>query len=204
MALPSKTSEYHYILFLKPHGVLSQFTVEGKWKSIKEFGPFPETVYPVGRLDAESEGLLLLTDDNRVKSFLTDPKHHFPKTYVVQVEGIPGEEALQRLRDGVLIEGKRTAPADIQRLSEEPRLPLRSVPIRFRKSIPTSWIEMTLREGRNRQIRKMTAAVGYPSLRIFRSRIGPLTTAGLEPGQHRELSKSEVDRLLAFPLTDHR
>jgi 23S rRNA pseudouridine2457 synthase len=187
--------QHQYILFFKPFGVLSQFTPEGKWKSLKEFGPFPLSVYPVGRLDAESEGLLLLTDDNRVKQHLTDPIHHFPKTYIVQVEGIPDEGALQQLRTGVIVEGRLTEKAGVMRLDSEPLLPPRPVPIRFRKNIPTSWIEMTLHEGRNRQIRKMTAAIGFPALRILRSRIGFLTADGLEPGQHRFLSENEIAEL---------
>jgi len=182
-----------YILFNKPYAVLSQFTpYEGK-RSLKDFG-FPKNVYPVGRLDYDSEGLLLLTDDNDIKHKLTDPIFELPKTYLVQVEKIPTEESLQQLRNGIIIEGRKTKPADVRLLPEEPPLPPRPVPIRFRKTVPTAWIEMIIREGRNRQVRKMTAAVGHPTLRLVRTKIGNLEIRELKPGEWREISKEEVLR----------
>jgi 23S rRNA pseudouridine2457 synthase len=185
-----------YFLFYKPHGVLSQFTSEWGRKSLQDYGPFPSDVYPVGRLDAASEGLLLLTNDNHLKHRLTDPRFRHPRTYLVQVERVPDERALRELRDGVTIEGKVTQQADIQLLDREPALPPRPVPVRFRKNVPTAWLSITLREGRNRQIRKMTASVGYPTLRLVRSAIGELTLEGLTPGGMRALTGEEVRRML--------
>jgi len=180
-----------YILFYKPYAVLSQFSSEDGKKSLKDF-EFPKNVYPVGRLDYDSEGLLLLTDDNDIKHKLTDPKFEHPKTYLVQVERIPAEDALQKLRSSVILEGRKTKPADVILLNEEPLLPARSVPIRFRKNIPTAWIEMTLREGRNRQARKMTAAVGHPALRLVRIKFGNLEIGTLKPGEWKDISRSEI------------
>jgi 23S rRNA pseudouridine2457 synthase len=180
-----------YILFNKPYAVLSQFTAEDGKQSLKDFG-FPKGVYPVGRLDYDSEGLLLLTDDNEIKHKLTDPKFELPKTYLAQVERIPTEESLQQLRDGVIIEGKKTRPAIVTLLTNEPDLPPRSVPIRFRKTVPTAWIEVTIREGRNRQVRKMTASVGHPTLRLVRIKIGNIVIENLKPGEWREISKEEI------------
>ena len=191
-------AEFHTILFNKPFGVLSQFSSEGDHPTLSDFGPFPSTVYPAGRLDAESEGLLLLTDDNALKHMLTDPRFGHPRTYLVQVERIPGEHALQLLRTGVVIEGHKTKPADVNLLSDEPPLGPRPVPIRFRKHVPTSWLEITLREGRNRQVRKMTAAVGHPTLRLVRIRIGSLSLEGLAPGDWRPLSRKERAALQEF------
>lgn len=186
---------FHYILFYKPYGVLSQFTSEGKWKSLKDFGPFPSTVYAAGRLDADSEGLLFLTNDNALKHRLTDPTFEHSKTYLVQVERCPGEADLEKLRNGFAVNGILTKPAEVLLLTEEPVLPPRAVPIRFRKNVPTSWIQITIREGRNRQVRRMTAAIGYPTLRLVRSKFGILDLAGLTSGKHRSLQKSEIDRL---------
>ena len=177
-----------YILFYKPYLVLSQFTSEDEKKCLKDFGPFPNDVYPVGRLDYDSEGLLLLTNDNQVRHRLLEPKYEHPRTYLVQVERIPTEEALEQLRIGVLIEGQKTKPADVHLLNEEPQLPERIPPIRFRKNVPTAWIELTLREGRNRQVRKMTAAVGFPTLRLVRSKIAGWSIGGMKPGEWKEVS----------------
>lgn len=177
-----------YILFNKPYAVLSQFTPEDGKQSLRDFG-FPKDVYPVGRLDYDSEGLLLLTDDNEIKHKLTDPKFKLPKTYLVQIERIPSEQSLQRLRDGVMIEGRKTRPAKLRLLDDEPDIPPRSVPIRYRKTVPTAWIELTIREGRNRQVRKMTAAVGHPTLRLIRVKIGNIGMHGLQPGQWIEIGK---------------
>lgn len=191
-----RSQAFHYVVFYKPYGVLTQFSREDGHQSLADFGPFSSDVYPAGRLDAESEGLVVLTNDNRLKQLLTEPRFNHPRTYVVQVERIPDEQSLQRLRDGVLIEGKQTRPAGVRLLGTEPALPPRSVPIRFRKNVPTAWIEVTLREGRNRQVRKMTAKVGHPTLRLVRTGIGSLTLDGLLPGGWRELSLEEVERLM--------
>jgi 23S rRNA pseudouridine2457 synthase len=187
---------FQYVLFFKPYGVLTQFTRVAGHRSLAEFGPFPPDVYPAGRLDADSEGLLVLTNDNHLKQMLTEPRFNHPRTYTVQVERIPDEQALERLREGVTIEGRKTKPAVVRLLEAEPELPSRPVPIRFRKSVPTAWIEITLSEGRNRQVRKMTAKVGYPALRLVRTRIGELTIDGLEPGAWRILSNAEIRQLM--------
>ncbi|HLP15950.1 MAG TPA: pseudouridine synthase [Bacteroidota bacterium] len=187
------------ILFYKPFQVLSQFTDEGSGKrTLSDFGPFSKSVYPVGRLDYDSEGLLLLTDDNRLKHRLLDPTFAHTRTYLVQVERIPETHALEQLENGVVIEGKQTRKAPLARLLQaEPDLPERVPPVRFRKTVPTAWIELTLTEGRNRQVRKMTAAVGHPTLRLVRTKIGALTLGGLSPGAHRVLTQREIEMLLA-------
>ncbi len=188
-----------YIIFYKPFGVLSQFTDASGRKTLRDFGPFPDDVYSVGRLDADSEGLLLLTDDKDVKHFLLEPRYGHTRTYLVQVERIPTREELDRLRAGVVIKGRRTKEAAVELLQRQPDLPPREVPIRFRKNVVTSWLEITLTEGRNRQVRRMTAAVGHPTLRLLRVSQGPFNLAGLKPGEHRHLSTSEVQHLLKFP-----
>jgi 23S rRNA pseudouridine2457 synthase len=184
------------ILFYKPFNVLSQFTDDTDKRTLSDFGPFPKTVYPVGRLDYDSEGLLLLTDDNDLKHRLLEPKFCHARSYLVQVERIPDERALDRLRKGIVIEGKKTRPALVRLLTDGPPLPERVPPVRFRKTVPTSWIELTLTEGRNRQVRKMTAAAGYPTLRLVRIRIGSLGLGTLEPGRHRTLNPNEIRALL--------
>ena len=185
----------HYFLFYKPFGVLSQFTKEGSDKTLTDFGPFPNDVYAAGRLDADSEGLLLLTNDNELKHTLTHPKFNHPRTYIVQVEAVPADDVLEKLRGGIIVMSKETKPAEVRLLTSDPVLSPRPVPIRFRKTIPTSWIEITLREGRNRQVRKMTAAVGFPTLRLVRTRIGFLSLDGLQPGESRRLTRDEIRRL---------
>jgi 23S rRNA pseudouridine2457 synthase len=184
-----------YVVFYKPYGVLSQFTPESGHQCLRDFGPFPPDVYPVGRLDADSEGLLLLTNDNTMQHRATDPKFEHPRTYFVQVERIPDKDAIAKLCSGVIIEKKRTKRAEAKLLTEEPQLPPRPVPIRYRKNVPTAWLEITLREGRNRQVRKMTAAVGFPALRLVRVKIGELTLEGLLPGMCRNLTTPEVTAL---------
>lgn len=185
-----------FLLFYKPYDVLSQFTAEpgSSAQTLKDYIPVPD-VYPVGRLDRDSEGLLLLTNNGRVQHRLTDPRFEHPRTYWVQVERIPDAEALQTLRQGVVIQGYRTRPAKVNLLDGEPDLPPRDPPIRFRKNVPTAWLEMTLTEGKNRQVRRMTAAVGFPTLRLVRVAIGELQLVGLEPGQWRELTEAEVRRV---------
>jgi 23S rRNA pseudouridine2457 synthase len=183
---------YRYILFHKPFGVLSQFS--GEANTLKNYVPIPD-VYPVGRLDRDSEGLLLLTDDGELQHRLSDPKFGHPRTYWVQVEGIPAKNTLQQLASGVVVQDYRTRPAAVRLLSEEPALPPRDPPIRYRKSVPTAWIEITLTEGRNRQVRRMTAAVGHPTLRLVRVAVGGLRLHGLQPGEWREVTPQELKAL---------
>jgi 23S rRNA pseudouridine2457 synthase len=197
-------AQWHCILFYKPYGVLSQFTGDPGQHTLAEYGPFPGDVYAAGRLDADSEGLLILTNDHRVQQRLTDPAFGHPRTYCAQVENVPSAEALALLRTGVTLDGRRTLPADVRLLTEEPRFPARPVPIRSRKSIPTAWIEITLREGRNRQVRRMTALVGFPTLRLVRTSIGVLKLTGLAPGEARELTRNERDDLLRSLRLTHR
>ena len=172
------------ILFNKPYGVLSQFTDTGGRATLADYIPFAK-VYPAGRLDRDSEGLLLLTDDGKLQQRLSDPRFKQPKTYWVQVEGEPDASALESLRRGVELDGRLTAPAKAERMSE-PELWPRVPPIRQRKSIPTSWLRITIAEGRNRQVRRMTAAVGYPTLRLVRYAVGPHTIENLKPGEWRK------------------
>ena len=176
------------IIFNKPYGVPSQFSDRaGEFgRTLRDYVSVPE-VYPVGRLDRDSEGMLLLTDDGGLQHQLTDPRFAHQKTYLVQVEGAPSDSALESLRRGVVIQGRQTLPAQARVLTTEPDLWPRNPPIRFRKSVPTAWLEIILREGRNRQVRRMTAAVGLPTLRLVRWALGPLTVAGLDPGAWREL-----------------
>jgi 23S rRNA pseudouridine2457 synthase len=175
------------IAFNKPHGVLCQFTDRSipPRRTLAGFG-LPADVYPAGRLDFDSEGLLLLTDDGALAHRLADPRHKQPKTYWLQVEGEPDARQLDALRDGVELNDGATLPAQVERI-EPPALWPRDPPVRFRKAIPTSWLSLTLREGRNRQVRRMTAAVGFPTLRLIRVRIGDYALDGLAPGETRVL-----------------
>ncbi|MEB3291412.1 MAG: pseudouridine synthase [Leptolyngbya sp.] len=191
---------HQYLLFYKPYNVLSQFSPSSDAPTaltLKDFIPVVD-VYPVGRLDRDSEGLMLLTDDGRIQHRLSDPRYGHPRTYWVQVEGDPTPEALAQLQRGVVIRDYRTRPCKAVRLPEEPPLPPRNPPIRYRQSIPTTWLALTLREGKNRQVRRMTAAVGYPTLRLVRWAIGSLTLDALEPGQWRSLTADEGQRLRAM------
>jgi 23S rRNA pseudouridine2457 synthase len=184
---------HRYLLFYKPFDVLCQFTNPDRLacRTLADFIDVPE-VYSVGRLDRDSEGLLLLTDHGSLKHRLCHPDFGHQRTYWVQVEGIPTDDAIDQLRQGVQVQNYRTRPAQVDRLLEEPDLAPRVPPIRERKAIPTTWLALTLTEGRNRQVRRMTAAVGFPTLRLVRAAIGGgLTLAGLEPGQWRDITAAE-------------
>ena len=186
-----------YFVIYKPFGMLSQFTKEGDHKTLANLNySFGKDVYPVGRLDADSEGLLLLTNDKMINNLLLNPKHKHHRTYLAQVDGQFTEEAKTKLEKGVSIavDGKeyKTLPAKVN-LVAEPDLPLRNPPIRFRKNIPTSWVELTLHEGKNRQVRKMTAAVGFPTLRLVRIAIEKINLDKMIPGEVKEIKKPFED-----------
>ena len=183
-----------YILVNKPYEVLTQFTDEHGRATLKDFVPVPD-VYPVGRLDFDSEGLLLLTDDKQLQHRLSDPRFKVPKTYWAQVEGFVTNEALAKLRQGVHIKEGLTAPGEAAELAEPAHLWPRTPGIRYRASIPTRWLEIRISQGMNRQVRKMCAAVGLPCLRLVRAAIGPLGLGQLQPGEWRELTPEEVQAL---------
>jgi 23S rRNA pseudouridine2457 synthase len=186
---------HRYLLFHKPYGVLTQFTDEGTPRpTLKDYIDVPD-VYAVGRLDRDSEGLLLLTSDGALQHRLSDPRFEHPRTYWAQVEGIPDEGALERLRRGIVLNDGPTRPALARLLDPQPSVAPRNPPVRYRREIPDSWIELILTEGRNRQVRRMTAAVGYPTLRLIRVAIGALRIEGLEPGTWRELTPIELEAL---------
>lgn len=172
------------ILLNKPYEVLSQFSGDGVRRTLKDFVDVPG-VYPAGRLDHDSEGLLLLTDDGRLQARIADPRHKLAKTYLVQVEGVADVAALDRLRAGVMLKDGPTLPAEVAAI-EAPALWPRNPPVRFRKSVPDCWLQLTIREGRNRQVRRMTAAVGLPTLRLVRWQVGEWTLEGLAPGDWRD------------------
>ena len=182
------------IAFNKPYGVLPCFTDPDGRPTLADYIDLPG-VYAAGRLDLDSEGLLLLTSDGTLAHHITDPQHKRSKVYLVQIERIPNEEALVQLRKGVMLNGRKTKPAGVRLLSDDPQLPDRPVPIRFRKNVPTAWVEITLREGLNRQIRRMTAAVGHPTLRLVRVAIGPIVLGELQSGEWRELTSREIERI---------
>ena len=170
------------LLFNKPYGVICQFSRDGLHPTLADFISVPD-FYPAGRLDTDSEGLLLLTDDGKLQHQITDPGHKLPKTYWVQVEGVPDEAALERLRNGVHLKDGLTLPAHASTMKEPTGLWQRDPPVRFRKAIPTCWLRLVIREGKNRQIRRMTAAVGFPTLRLIRYSIGDWSVDGIAPGQ---------------------
>ena len=182
------------IAFNKPYGVLPCFTDPDGRPTLADYIDLPG-VYAAGRLDLDSEGLLLLTSDGTLAHHITDPQHKRAKVYLVQIERIPNEEALVQLRKGVVLNGKKTRPAEVRLLSGDPQLPDRSVSIRFRKNVPTAWVELTLREGLNRQVRRMTAAVGHPTLRLVRVAIGPIVLGELQPGEWRDVTHSEIEQI---------
>ncbi len=187
------------LAFHKPYGVLSQFSPEpgSRWRTLAGFG-FPSRVYPLGRLDADSEGLLLLSDEPGLNSRLLDPRHAHPREYWAQVERIPTPESLRRLATGgLLLDGRPTLPCRAHLLDPVPVLPPRIPPIRFRKNVPDAWIALQLTEGRNRQVRRMTAAVGHPTLRLLRVAVGALPLGELAPGQWRELDAAARTAVLA-------
>lgn len=190
---------HSYYIIHKPCGMLSQFSAEGGHAGLGELAAFPPDVYPVGRLDHDSEGLLLLTNDKKVNNLLLDPKKKHRRTYWVQVEGNVTDEALEQLRKGITIsiDGKAylTLPATAKRM-DAPSLPERVPPIRFRKNIPTSWIELSLHEGKNRQVRRMTAATGFPTLRLIRAAMEQLQLGDLKSGDVLELDARQVYKLL--------
>ena len=186
--------KFKYFLLNKPYGVLSQFTDKEGRKTLGDLYSFPKNVYSVGRLDMDSEGLLLLTNDKSLTDFLLNPLREHEKEYYVQVEGVPDESSLKKLRKGVLLSGKRTLPAKINKISV-PTFPARIPPIRERKNIPTCWLSIIITEGRNRQVRRMTASVGHPTLRLVRVRIKNLELNGLPSGKVRELSSEEINGL---------
>lgn len=188
------------VAFYKPYGVLSQFTPEpgSKWKNLSTYG-LPKGVYAVGRLDADSEGFLLLTDEAGLNSRFLDPAQRHPREYWAQVEGWPDDAALSQLETGVVLDGRMTLPTKVTRLDKHPPVPPRNPPIRVRQNIPDTWISIELSEGKNRQVRRMTAAVKHPTLRLIRVRMGNLRldSLGLTPGKGRSLTDDERKRLLS-------
>jgi 23S rRNA pseudouridine2457 synthase len=186
------------LAFHKPYGVLSQFTPEpgSRWRTLAEF-KLPKVVYPLGRLDADSEGLLLLTDEPELNSQLLDPEQRHPREYLAQVERVPSPTSLARLERGVQLGSFRTLPCRAHLLAAEPNLPPRDPPIRYRKNVPDAWLSLALVEGKNRQVRRMTAAIGHPTLRLIRVRIGKFPIGELRAGEWKELSVAERQAVFA-------
>ena len=182
------------IAFNKPYGVLPCFTDPAGRQTLADYVGIPD-VYAAGRLDQDSEGLMILTADGALAHRITDPQHKLPKVYLVQVERVPNERAIAQLSHGVVLGGKRTKPATVRLLVEEPSLPERPVPIRFRRHVPTAWLEITIHEGMNRQVRRMTAAVGHPTLRLVRIAIGAVRLGELKPGEWRDLREDDLTPL---------
>ena len=188
------------VAFNRPYGVLSQFTDEpgSKWKTLAKYS-LPKGVYAVGRLDVDSEGFLLLTDEAGLNSRFLDPNQSHPREYWAQIEGWPDDQALKKLETGIELDGRQTLPTIVKRLEKNPPVPNRNPPIRVRKNIPDTWISIELSEGKNRQVRRMTAAVKHPTLRLIRVRMGSLRldSLGLSPGKWRNLSEDERKLLLS-------
>jgi 23S rRNA pseudouridine2457 synthase len=193
---------YRYFIIHKPYGVLSQFSKEGNQATLADLYDFPKDVYPVGRLDSDSEGLLILTNDKNLNYKLLNPKFKHLRTYWVQVDGAINNEAIEKLKSGITINinGKqhKTLPAKVKIIEPPIEIEERNPPVRYRKNIPTSWIEISLTEGKNRQVRKMTAAVGFPTLRLIRIKIEQLSLFPLKSGEVKELQKQEIYRLLGL------
>ncbi|WP_124950654.1 pseudouridine synthase [Sulfuriferula thiophila] len=187
------------ILFNKPYGVVCQFSPDGKHPTLKDYIPITD-VYAAGRLDTDSEGLLILTDDGRLQHQLAHPMHKLPKTYWVQVEGEVTDAALRNLAQGVDLADFITQPARVERMVEPAQLWSRTPPVRFRQLIPTSWIALTITEGKNRQVRRMTAKVGFPTLRLIRAKIGEFGLDQLAPGQYRSIDENEISGILQKPV----
>jgi 23S rRNA pseudouridine2457 synthase len=186
------------LIFCKPYKVLSSFTDPAGRPTVGDYVPVAG-VYAAGRLDYESEGLLLLTSDGRLAHRITHPQYKLPKVYLVQVENIPDETTLAQLRQGIVVKGRPTRPAQAELLTADPQIFARAEPVRYRQHIPTAWLRITLREGRKRQVRHMTAAIGYPTLRLIRIAIGPIALGNLAPGQWRDLSQEELEALWNSP-----
>lgn len=180
-----------YILFHKPYGVLSQFTPEDGARSLADFG-LPKEVYPAGRLDKDSEGLLLLTDDGPLIERLLNPKNEKPKTYWALVERVPTEEELEKMKKGLFIEDYKTKPCEVRIIDPQPEVPPRDPPVRIRKTVQDIWLEIKIVEGKNRQVRKMTAAIGHPTLRLIRKKILNLELGAIPEGHWREISRSDI------------
>ncbi len=188
------TTNKKYFILNKPYGVLPQFTDKENRKTLSSLYEFPKDVYPVGRLDLDSEGLLLLTNDKTLTDYLLNPKNKHEREYFIQVERIPTEQELQKLRDGIILKDGKTLPAKVK-VIDDPNFPPRVSPIRERKNIPTSWLSITLIEGRNRQVRRMTAAIGYPTLRLVRVRMKNILLGNLEIGRVKEVFEKEINGL---------
>ncbi|MFC1767308.1 pseudouridine synthase [Candidatus Margulisiibacteriota bacterium] len=186
-----KKKAKRYIVFNKPYGVLSQFTDKEGRPTLKDYIKIPD-VYAAGRLDMDSEGLLFLTDDGPMNHALSDPNMKQPKTYLAQVEGIPNKRMIKELEEGVLLGRYKTLPAKVATLEKDPEIWKRPKPIRFRKTVPTSWMLVTIIEGKNRQVKKMTAKVGLPCLRLIRTSIGLIDLEDLLPGQYREIERPDI------------
>ena len=182
------------IAFNKPYGVLPCFTDSSGRPTLADYIDVPG-VYAAGRLDQDSEGLMILTSDGALAHQITDPRHKLGKIYLAQVEREPNDDAMSRLRSGVVLSGRPTRPAQVRLLADAPSMPDRPVPIRFRKNVPTAWIEIILHEGMNRQVRRMTAAVGHPTLRLIRTAIGPILLGDLPPGKWRDLGPDEIAQI---------
>ncbi len=196
------------VLLNKPYGVICQFTPSGAHQTLKDFVPIAD-VYPAGRLDTDSEGLVVLTGDGDLQHRITDPRHKLPKTYFVEVEGAPGDAALAPLRKGIQLSDYRARPSEVALVAPPEWLWPRVPPVRFRQAIPTTWLQLTIREGRNRQIRRMTAAIGFPTLRLIRHTVGPWTLAGIAPGAWKiaespTLDYKEPDTGAARPQKAHK
>jgi 23S rRNA pseudouridine2457 synthase len=191
---------FRYFLFNKPFNVITQFSASEGKQTLADYLKVARDVYPIGRLDYDSEGLLVLTNDKNLHYNLLDPRFNHPREYLVQVDGMISDEAILKLEQGIdiSIEGRiyHSKPARVKKFSDPPVLPERNPPVRFRKHIPTSWISLELTEGKNRQVRKMTAAVGYPTLRLVRYRIGNATLEGLAPGEYKEMQRDKIYPLL--------